>query len=238
MTSADSRASTASTAPTWRPALPAGRQERRLVALVEGEAGNDRPRPPDRGRLPPQPGLSLQAGLPGLPGLRAGPHRGRRASARPQLPPRARAQRRPALERAAGGRPPTSSSRCSTATCAIATGTAAWCAWTARPTARWWRWRRLDPGGRVPRPPTARWSAVSLTDRLRSGPLRRLQVLRARAAAALARHLHHPLARRARARPGPALRLSGLLDRARAARWPTRPASRRSSSSTAPSGGR
>ena len=57
----------------------AGRQERRLVALVEGEAGNDRLDLLTEAGFRRSQGYPLQAGLPGLPRLRAGAdRRGRR----------------------------------------------------------------------------------------------------------------------------------------------------------------
>ena len=194
------------------PYLPE-RQERRLVALVEGEAGNERLDLLTEAGFPAQPGLPLQAGLPRLP--------------------------RPACRCGSWSR--RSGPAAASAACCSATPTSAGHEAPAVTTDeqfalfhRYLRHRHRDGGMvRMDRqayremvevaPASTRvvefrdgdgaLVGVSLTDRLRSGPVRGLQVLRPRGGGALARHLHHPLAHRAGAGPGPALRLSRLLDR-------------------------
>ena len=110
----------------------AGRQERRLVALVEGEAGNDRL------DLLTEAGFRRSQGYlykPVCPGCRACVPV-RIVVGRVSRPAAAFAACSRATATSAGARcrpsAPTSSSRCSTAICASAIRTAAWSAWTAQ----------------------------------------------------------------------------------------------------------
>ena len=213
------------TAPLPCPYL-AGRTERKVVTEITGPEADGAARPAVARRLPPQPQHRLRAGVPVLPGLHPDPHPGRHASSPTarcagsaranallegfEVPARATAEQFQLFQRYQQAR--------------HGDGDMA--------TMSFYDYRAMVEDTPIEtfivefRDPDDRMVARAWPTGWGTG-CRRSTVLRAGAGAAVARHLRHPVADRARAGPWGCRTSISAIGCRRAARWPTSRASAR-----------